>query len=164
MWNTASPIAARQRRGDPPEKIDGLKAPTLDAWQNRMVLVRQLLIGGWSGNSAGGLNGWIIFGLHYRALVLRFAIAVVLLGLSAGFDSLSMWLGFTWIGWSYAKAFALLAVAGYVSLLSLRLVVGIAEFESLGRIVTAMRLPIAVMALATYLLFFNDQGRELGLA
>jgi hypothetical protein len=164
MWNTGFPIdVAQQGRGDSAEMIDGLKPPTLDIWQNRMMMIRQLLIGGWSGNAAGGLNGWIIFGLHYRALLPRFGVAVVFFGLFAGFDSLFAWLGFPWLGWSYAKSFALLAIAGYASLLSLRLVVGIAEFEGFGRIVAGMWLPIAVMGLATYLLFFNDQGQELGL-
>jgi hypothetical protein len=164
MWNTGFPINVAQRsRSCTAEMINGLKPPTLDMWQNRMMMIRQLLIGGWSGNAAGGLNGWIIFGLHYRALLLRFGVAVVFFGLFAGFDSLFGWLGFPWVGWGFAKSFALVAVAGYASLLSLRLVVGIAEFEGFGRIVAGMWLPIAVMGLATYLLLFNDQGQELGL-
>src|SRR6266851_2287281 len=164
MWNTGFPIdVAQQGRGDSAETIDGLKPPTLDIWQNRMMMIRQLLIGGWSGNAAGGLNGWIIFGLHYRALLPRFGVAVVFFGLFAGFDSLFAWLGFPRLGWSYAKSFALLAVAGYASLLSLRFVIGIAEFEGFRRIVAGMWLPIAVMGLAAYLLFCNDQGQELGL-
>jgi hypothetical protein len=159
MWNPSFPIdVAQQRGGDSPETVEGLKATTSDIWQNRMMVIRQLLIGGWSGNASGGLSGWIIFGLHYRALLPRLLIAVVFFGLFFLLDS-----KFPHLGWSYAKSFALLAVAGYASLLSLRFVVGIAEFEGFRRLVSALWLPIAVMALAAYLLFRNDQGRELGL-
>ncbi len=141
MWKTEFLIdVAQQRRGASPEMIDGLKAPI---WQNRMMKIRQLLIGGWSGNSEGGLNGWIIFGLHYRALLPRLFIAVAFFGLFVGFNSLFVWLGVPWLDWSYAKSFALLAVAGYASLLSLRFVIGIAEFEDFRQIVAGMWLPIA---------------------
>ncbi|MEH2543851.1 hypothetical protein V1283_000496 [Bradyrhizobium sp. AZCC 2262] len=134
--------------------------------QNRLVKIWRLLIGGWSGKSEGGLNGWIIFGLHYSALLPRLLIAVAFFGLFAGLDSLFVWFKFTWLDWSCAQSLALLAVAGYASLLGLRFVVSIAESAELKdfcRAVAAMWLPIAVMALAAYLLFVNDQGRELGL-
>jgi hypothetical protein len=151
MWKTGFSIdVAQQRPGDGPKNTS----------QNRLVKIWQLLIGGWSGKSEGGLNGWIIFGLHYSALLPRLLMAIALF----------VWLKFTWLDWNYAQSFALLAVAGYASLLSLRLVVSIAELAELAellkdfrRAVAAMWLPIAVMALAAYLLFVNDQGRELGL-
>jgi hypothetical protein len=164
MWNTGFRIDDGQpRRSSADEMIDGPKATTLDRWQNGMMMIRELLIGGWSGNATGGLNGWIIFGLHYRALLPRLFIAVAFLGLFAGLNSLFVWLELPWLGWSYALSIALVAVTGYASLLSLRFVVGITEFEGFRQAVAAMWLPIAVMALAAYLLFFNDQGRELGL-
>jgi hypothetical protein len=160
MWKTGFPIdVAQQRRGDPSEMIDGLKNTS----QNRLVKIWQLLIGGWSGKSEGGLNGWITFGLHYRALLPRLLIAVAFFGLFAGLHSLFVWLKLTWLDWSCVQPFALLAVAGYASLLSLRFVVSIAELQDFRWAVAAMWLPIAVMALAAYLLFVNDQGRELGL-
>lgn len=155
MWNMGFSIGAGQRgRGASAEMIDGLKPrqPTArHIWQHCLIMVRKLLIGGWAGQAAGGLNGWIIFGLHYRALLPRFVGAVV------------FYLLFAWLDWGHAESFALLAVAGYASLLSLRFAVGIAEFGGFGRIVTAMWMPIGVMALAAYFLFFNDQGQELGL-
>ncbi|WP_354211912.1 MULTISPECIES: hypothetical protein [unclassified Bradyrhizobium] len=126
-------------------------------------MIRQVLFGGWSGNSAGGLKGWIIFGLHYRALLPRLFVAVAFFGLFAGLNSLFACFGFPWFGWSCARSFALVVITGYASLLSLRFVVGIAEIEDFRRAVAAIWLPIAVMALAAYLLFANTQGQELGL-
>ncbi|MGV7217937.1 hypothetical protein [Bradyrhizobium sp. UFLA05-112] len=175
MWNAKFRIeAARMRRIRSARIVDGaqIRPPSAwDRWQNRLVRIRSLLIGGWDGNASTSLNGWISFGLHYRALLPRFSVALVLFLLLAEFD---------WHhSWHYpplnrflaaldplphlAEAFALLALAAYASLLSLRLVIDIVEFGRLGRIVAAMALPISVMGVATYLLFFNDQGRELGL-
>jgi hypothetical protein len=164
MRNTRFSIdVAQKSRGASPQMIDGLKSNIVGVWPTPMVMIRQLLIGGWSGNSVGGLKGWIIFALHYRALLARLLIAVAFFGLFAGLNLLFVWLRFPWPDWSYARSFALVVVSGYASLFSLRCVIGIAEFENFRRAVAAVWLPIAVMALAAYLLFFNDQGRELGL-
>jgi hypothetical protein len=92
MWKTGFSIdVAQQRPGDGPKNTS----------RNRFVKTWQLLIGGWSGKSEGGLNGWIIFGLHYSALLPRLLIAVAFFGLFAGLDSLFVWLKFTWLDWSF---------------------------------------------------------------
>ena len=115
-----------------------------------MVIIR-LLIGG-SYGKPGGLTDWIKSTLHYRSLLPRLIAAAI------------VWRVFAWLDWNVAASFALLATAGYGSLLSVRVVVDIVTFRNLGRILAGMWLPISVMAIAAYLLFFNDQGRELGLS
>jgi hypothetical protein len=115
-----------------------------------MMLIK-LLIGG-SYGKPGGLTEWIKSTLHYRSLLPRLIAAAI------------VWRLFAWLGWTIPASFALLATAGYGSLLSVRVVVDIATFRNLGRILTGMWLPLSVMAIAAYLLFLNDQGRELGLS
>ncbi|KGT77150.1 hypothetical protein MA20_21290 [Bradyrhizobium japonicum] len=135
-------------------------------------MTRSLLIGGPHHNPEG-LKGWITFGFKYRALVPRFtaALAVFLLLAALLYAPLDRvpasslhWMLPT-LGYlvQLAKAFALLFLAGYASLLSLRLVIDILRFRGFGRVTAAMALPLCVMVVATYLLFFNDQGRELSL-
>jgi hypothetical protein len=51
----------------------------------------------------------------------------------------------------------------YASLILIRFLADVSQHGELGRTLAAMWLPIAVTAVATYLLFVNDQGRELGL-
>lgn len=116
------------------------------------MIIIKLLIGGGGNGKAGGLTDWIKFTLHYRSLFPRLIAAAI------------VWRLFTGLDWSLAASFALLATAGYGSLLGVRVVVDIVTFRSLGRILAGMWLPISVMAIAAYLLFFNDQGRELGLS
>ncbi|WP_167768346.1 hypothetical protein [Bradyrhizobium sp. MOS001] len=135
-------------------------------------MIRSLLIGGPHRNPEG-LKGWITFGFQYRVLVPRCTIALVAFLLLAVPPyawlndhpaSSPHWI-LTTLGFlaQLAKAFALLFLAGYASLLSLRLAIDILNFRSFGRVMAAMALPLGVMVVATYLLFFNDQGRELSL-
>ncbi len=116
----------------------------------RMMIIK-LLIGG-SYGKPGGLTDWIKSTLHYRSLLPRLIAAAI------------VWRVFAWLDWTIVAAFALLATAGYGSLLSVRVVIDIASFRNLGRILAGMWLPLGVMAVAAYLLFRNDQGRELGLS
>ena len=144
----------------------------LDRWQDRLAMIRSLLIGGPHRNTEG-LKGWITFGFQYRALAPRCTVALAVFLLLAAPPH--AWLDrhlaspLHWILTTLdpfpqlAKAFALLFLAGYASLLSLKLVIDILRFRGFGRVMAAMALPLGVMVVATYLLFFNDQGRELGL-
>src|ERR1700722_15071465 len=161
MWKAGSRIeAAQMRRIKTAQTINGRQSRHSAAWercQDGLAKIRTLFIGGWDGSATGGLNGWISFGLHYRALLPRALVFFLL------FAALDWNLANSSLLVSLAKSFALLVLAGYASLLSLRVVVDILEFGGLGRITAAMALPIGVMGVAAYLLFFNDQGRELGL-
>jgi len=161
MWKAGSRIeAAQMRRIRSAQTINGRQSRHSAAWercQDGLAKIRTLFIGGWDGSATGGLNGWISFGLHYRALLPRALVFFLL------FAALDWNLANSSLLVSLAKSFALLVLAGYASLLSLRVVVDILEFGGLGRITAAMALPIGVMGVAAYLLFFNDQGRELGL-
>jgi hypothetical protein len=161
MWKAGSRIeAAQMRRIRSAQTINGRQSRHSAAWercQDGLAKIRTLFIGGWDGSATGGLNGWISFGLHYRALLPRALVFFLL------FAALDWNLANSSLLASLAKSFALLVLAGYASLLSLRVVVDILEFGGLGRITAAMALPIGVMGVAAYLLFFNDQGRELGL-
>jgi hypothetical protein len=56
-----------------------------------------------------------------------------------------------------------LAFEFYASLLAIRLIAGLFQSGDVGRIWMAMWLPLVVLVVAGYLLFFNDQGRELGI-
>jgi hypothetical protein len=100
---------------------------------------------------AGGIGQFILFVLHYRSLLLR-------LGAAAAVS-----IAFEWLGWPVVAKLGFLAVEIYASLLVIRFLAGASQRGQLGRILTAMWVSIAVLAIATYLLFVNDQGRELGL-
>jgi hypothetical protein len=99
---------------------------------------------------AGGIGQFILFILHYRSLLLR-------LGAAAAVS-----IAFEWLGWPVVAKLGFLAVEIYASLLVIRVFAGASQRGQLGRILTAMWVSIAVLAIATYLLFVNDQGRELG--
>lgn len=114
-------------------------------------MLQTILIGRAPGGpGAGGIGQFILFVLRYPSLLLR-------LGAAA-----AVWAGFAWLEWPIPAKLGFLAVELYASLLVIRLLAGASQHGQLGRILTAMWLSIAVMAVATYLLFVNDQGRELG--
>jgi hypothetical protein len=128
----------------------GVALATGRGGHTRMMII-QLLIGGGNGR-AGGLTDWIKSTLHYGSLLPRLLAAAIL------------WRLFSWLDWRLAASFSLLATAGYGSLVGTRVIADIAAFRGLRRILVGMWLPISVMAVAACLLFFNDQGRELGLS
>lgn len=97
-----------------------------------------------------GIGSFLRFVLNYDALVPRQVIAVAL------------WLAFAGLGWPVPTKLSFFAVEIYASLIVLRAVADVTEWEHLGRVLSAMWLPIGVLAVAGYLLFKNDQGRELG--
>jgi hypothetical protein len=88
--------------------------------------------------------------LDYPALLLRLAIAA------------GLWRAFAWLGWTFPAALGFLAFEIYGSLVVLRILADLFAWRQSGRILGAMWLPAAVVAVAVYLFFFNDQGRELG--
>ncbi|MGY3615228.1 hypothetical protein [Bradyrhizobium sp. USDA 10063] len=97
----------------------------------------------------GGITQFIQVVLQYRPLLYRMAIAIMACGL------------LEWLGWRLAANLAALAAEIYVSLLAVRWVADAPRVRHYSRIVAAMWLPITVIVAATYLLLFNDQGREL---
>ena len=99
---------------------------------------------------AGGMGQFIQFVLHYPSLLLRLGAAV------------AVWGALKWLGWPIVANLGFLAVELYLSLLVIRLLAGACQRGQICRILTAMWVSIAVVAIAAYLLFFNDQGRELG--
>ena len=99
-----------------------------------------------------GIGPFIQSSLRYGALFPRLGIAVVAWALCA-------WL----LKWRIPAGFAFLAVEVYASLLVIRALTDLFRLRNLGRILVSMWLPIAIIAIAVYLLFFNDQGRELGI-
>jgi hypothetical protein len=117
-----------------------------------LVMIIQFLIGGGGNAKAGGLTDWIKSTLNYGSLLPRLLAAIIL------------WWLFSWLDARFAASFFLLATAGYGSLVATRVVADIVAFRGLGRILGGMWLPISIMAVAAYLLFFNEQGRELGLS
>jgi hypothetical protein len=102
------------------------------------------------GHADGGIAEFIQFELNYKSLLLRLLVVVV------------PWLIFWWLGWSTLSSVSFLALEVYASLLAIRFVAGVSQRGQIGPIWTAMWLPIVVAAVAAYLLFLNDQGRELG--
>ena len=99
----------------------------------------------------GGIGPFIQSVLRYPALLLRLAIAAIVCG------------AFFWLGWTIPAGLGFLALEIYASLLALRMFTDLLAYRQLGRILKAMWLPVAVILVAIYLLFFNDQGRELGI-
>jgi hypothetical protein len=115
--------------------------------------LQNILIGPLPETGEGGrgrIAQFIQFVLHYRPLLQRLAFAIA--------ASCLFWLA----GWPLAAKLALLASEIYASLLLIRFVAGEPRLGLFGKIVAAMWLPIAVIAVAIYLMFVNDQGRELG--
>ena len=119
-------------------------------------LVR-ILIGSPRGECKGGIAQFLQYTLHYDSLAYRLIIAAaVWLGFSA-----PSWFGLSWWVPSFVANLGFLACEVYASLIGIRFLAGRARGQ-LGRMLVAMWLPLAVIAVAAYLLFANDQGRELG--
>jgi len=115
-------------------------------------MLQTLLIGSARGNlNGGGGAQFIRFVLHYTSLFPRLLIAA------------AVWLVFGWVvAWPILSKLGFLGVEIYASLLLIRFFAGLSNYGEFGRMLAAMWLPIGVIAVATYLLFVNDQGRELG--
>ena len=116
-------------------------------------MIQTILIGlpKTSPNPQGGIGPFIQSVLRYPALLLRLALAA---NVSAAF---------AWLGWTVPAGLGFLALEVYASLLALRMFADLLAYRQLGLILKAMWLPTGVIAVAVYLLFFNDQGRELGI-
>ena len=99
----------------------------------------------------GRIAQFIQFVLHYPPLFSRLAVASIAWCL--------LWL----LGVALAAKLALLAFEVYASLLLIRFFASAPRLGQFGKIIAAMWLPIGVIAIAIYLLFVNDQGRELGI-
>jgi hypothetical protein len=116
-------------------------------------MIQTILIGSpkTSPNPQGGIGPFIQSVLRYPALLLRLALAAI------------VWGAFAWLGWTVPAGLGFLALEVYVSLLALRMFTDLLTYRQSGRILKAMWLPTVVILVAVYLLFFNDQGRELGI-
>jgi succinate dehydrogenase hydrophobic anchor subunit len=101
-------------------------------------------------HTGGGIAKFIQFELRYESLVYRLLIVAV--------ASLVFWA----LAWLTVAKLGLLVVEVYASLLAIRFVADASQRWEISRILTAMWLPLGVSAVAAYLLFLNDQGRELG--
>jgi hypothetical protein len=99
----------------------------------------------------GGIGPFVQLVLRYPALLLRLGAAAIVWGACA------------WLEWTVPAGLGFLALEVYASLLLLRVLADLLEFGQSGRFLTAMWLPAGIIAVAVYLLFFNDQGRELGI-
>jgi hypothetical protein len=115
-----------------------------------MAMLQTILIGRARGDQKGGILKFIRFVLHYNRLVLHLFIGAV------------VWRLFNWLGWPVVSKFGFVWFEIYASLVVIRILADVSQHGQLGRILTAMWLPIGVTAVAGYLLFVNDQGRELG--
>src|SRR5947209_4754533 len=115
-------------------------------------MLRTILLGSPAGQQtvAGGPAQFILFVLHYRSLILRLGLAAAVWALAS-------------LGWPFVAKLGFLALEIYASLIMIRIVAGASQLGQSGRILIAMWLPIAVIAVAVYLLFVNEQGRELGI-
>jgi hypothetical protein len=119
-------------------------------------LVR-ILIGSPRGECKGGIAQFLQYALRYDSLAYRLIIAAaVWLGFSA-----PSWFGLKWWVVSLVANLGFLACEIYASLIGIRFLAGRARGQ-FGRMLVAMWLPLVVIAVAAYLLFANDQGRELG--
>ncbi|HSY54864.1 MAG TPA: hypothetical protein VK834_00265 [Bradyrhizobium sp.] len=98
----------------------------------------------------GGIGPFVQSVLLYSSLLLRLAVAAI------------VWRAFAWLGWTVPAGLGFLALEIYASLLVLRIFADLLAYRQLGLVLKAMWLPNSVIAIAVYLLFFNDQGRELG--
>jgi hypothetical protein len=113
-------------------------------------MLQTILIGPPRGERKGGIAQFIQFVLHYKPLGLRLLLAAAVWGLG-------------WLAWPFLADLGFFAFEIYASLILIRFLADVSQHGELGRTLAAMWLPIAVTAVATYLLFVNDQGRELGL-
>ena len=102
-------------------------------------------------NGRGRIAQFIQFVLHYPPLFRRLAVASI------------AWCLFWLLGVTLAAKLALWAFVVYASLILIRFFAGAPRLGQFSKIVAAMWLPIGVIAVAIYLLFVNDQGRELGI-
>ena len=117
----------------------------------------EILIGFPRGEFKGGMAQFLRYVLQIDSLLKRLIIAaVVCVGLNAAGS-----LGFAWWGVSLVANLGFVAFGTYLSLLVIRVLAVLVARGRLGRIFTAMWLPILVSTVAAGLLFFNDQGREL---
>jgi hypothetical protein len=113
-------------------------------------MLQRILIGTPRGDRKGGIAQFIQFVLHYESLAFRLFVAA------------AVWGVFTSVAWPFLANLGFFAFEIYASLILIRVLADVSQHE-LGRILAAMWLPIGVAAVATYLLFVNDQGRELGI-
>lgn len=97
-----------------------------------------------------GIGPFIQFLLRYPALLVR---------LGAG---LVVWRACSWLQWTNLAGLGFLTIEIYASLLLIRILADLLQFRQFGRFLTAVWPPVTVIGAAGYLLFFNDQGRELG--
>jgi hypothetical protein len=116
-------------------------------------MIQTILIGSpkTSPNPQGGIGPFIQSVLRYPALLFRLALAAI------------VWGALKSLGWTVPAGLGFLALEVYASLLALRMLVDLLAYRQLGLLLKAMWLPTGVVAVAVYLLFFNDQGRELGI-
>lgn len=113
-------------------------------------MLQTILIGSPRGDGKGGIAQFIQFVLHYESLAFRLVVAA------------AVWGVFTSLAWPFLANLGFFAFEIYASLIAIRVLTDVSQHGQLGRILAAMWLPIGVTAVAAYLLFWNDQGRELG--
>jgi hypothetical protein len=114
-------------------------------------MLQTILIGSPRGDPKGGIAQFIQFVLHYESLAFRLFVAA------------AVWGVFTSLAWPFLANLGFFAFEIYASLILIRVLADVSQRGQVGRILAAMWLPIGVTAVATYLLFVNDQGRELGI-
>lgn len=114
-------------------------------------MLQSILIGQTRGVQQGGLVQCIQYALHYKPLAAR---------MLAG---LAVWAVAKRLEWTTLANIGFVVFEIYISLIAIRFIAGIFQRGQLDRLVLATWLPIAVSAFAVYLLFINDQGRELGI-
>jgi hypothetical protein len=113
-------------------------------------MLQSILIGQTRGVQQGGLLQCIQYALHYKPLAGR---------MLAG---LAVWAVAKRLEWTALANIGFVIFEIYISLIAIRFIAGILR-RQVDRLVLATWLPIAVAAFAVYLLFINDQGRELGI-
>jgi hypothetical protein len=116
-------------------------------------MIQTILLGSpkTSPNPQGGIAPFIQSILRYRALLLRLALAAI------------VWGAFEWLGWTVPAGLGFLVLEIYASLMALRMFTDLLAYRQFGLLLKAMWLPTVVIVGAIYLLFVNDQGRELGI-
>jgi hypothetical protein len=113
-------------------------------------MLQTILIGTPRGDREGGIAQFIQFVLHYESLAFRLFVAAVVWGVFAS------------LAWPFLANVGFFAFEIYASLILIRGLTDLSQRKQGGRVLAAMWLPIAVTLVAAYLLFENDQGRELG--
>jgi hypothetical protein len=114
-------------------------------------MLQTIFIGTPRGDRKGGIAQFIQFVLHYESLAFRLFVAA------------AVWGVFTSLAWPFLANLGFFAFEIYASLILIRVLADVSQRGQLGRILAAMWLPIGVAAVAAYILFMNDQGRELGI-